>query len=280
MQLVNVPIDENQSVDRNIVEHTTQVKEKDGTDTGTEIATRTADGIIGDSEDLVFYSLGFRVSKYATLAEKIGADELKVSYLYNVGPAIKFLGVTIYPNEPFDGYEIEHNANRTPLIRFTAVLENADWYKANMYPVLYQGYPFHARAQVERNVALYGLPPVRPVRIDQGNEDYILSEEDVEQQRIGSKAMFSDFVYELPKVWAADYAFIRNEISYHIDPTQWTDKMLYLMNHFPWPQVSAGNYPVNIEYVLPGINKVASSNVVILKNPFDTPQVNLISNEE
>jgi hypothetical protein len=279
MQLVNVPIDENQSVDRNVVEHTSQVREEDGTDTGTEIATRTADGIIGDSEDLVFYSLGFRVSKYATLAEKIGTKELLVRFLYNASPALDFPGVTIYPNEPFDGYEIEHNANSTPLIQFSAMLEESDWYQANMYPVLYDGYPFHLNTKVKRDIHEYGLPPIRPVRIVQLNENYIMTEEDILQQRIESSATYSHFVYELPKIWALDYTEIRNKISANISSGQRNDKMLYLLNHYPWPQVSAGNYPVKVDYVLPGTNKVSSSHILNLKNPFDIPQVNLIPDE-
>lgn len=279
MELVNVSTDKSQNVDSNVREHTEQLIDGEGEDSGTKIVTREAEGVIGDSEDLVFYSLGFRVSNYATLADKIGADELRVRFLYNASPAVDFPGVTIYPNEPFDGYEIEHNGNPQPLIQFSAMLEESDWYKANMYPVLYQGYPFHSNAKVKRNILENGLPPIKPVWIWQIDFNYIMSEEDIQQQRIGSEAQFSHFVYALPKIWASDYAVIRNEISVNVAPSQRTEKMLYLMNNYPWPQVSAGNYPVRIDYVLPGINKVSSSHVLNWKNPFETPQVNLIPNE-
>jgi hypothetical protein len=279
MELVNVSLDKSTGVDQNVSEHTQHIIEGEDGQEGTEIVTRSADGLIADSEDLVFYSLGFRVSRYATLAEKIGADELSVRFLYNASPAVDFPGVTIYPDEPFDGYEIEHNANSNPLIQFSAMLDESDWYKANMYPVLYEGYPYQTNARVRRNISEYGIPPVGPVWIWQIDYDYIMTDEDIQEQRIGSEAQFSHFVYALPKLWASDYAVIRNEISNNIVPNQWTAKMLYLMANYPWPQVSAGNYPVRIDYVLPGINKVSSSHVLNWKNPFETPQVNLIPDE-
>ena len=279
MQLVNVPIDENQSVDRNVVEHTTQVREEDGTDTGTEIATRTADGIIGDSEDLVFYSLGFRVSKYATLAEKIGADELKVTYLHNGGPAIDYPTVTIYPDEPFDGYEIESTSNTEPLIRFSAVLEQSDWYLANIFPLLYQSSFFQDAVRKNRDITLSGLPPTSPIYIVQRSFSYIMSEEDINNQNINSLAEFSQFMYVIPDVWASDYVSIRNEIARDLSDEKRTEGMLKIMNTFPWPQVSAGNYPIRIDYILPGSNNVSNSHVLNLKNTFEIQQVNLNANE-
>jgi hypothetical protein len=279
MQLVNVPVGENQSVDRNVVEHTSQVKEEDGTDTGTEIATRTADGIIGDSEDLVFYSLGFRVSKYATLAEKIGVDELKVTYLHNGGPAIDYPAVTIYPDEPFDGYEIESTSNTEPLIRFSAVLEQSDWYLANIFPLLYQSSFFQDAVRKNRDITLSGLPPTSPIYIVQRSFSYIMSEEDINNQNINSLAEFSQFMYVIPDVWASDYVSIRNEIARDLSDEKRTEGMLKIMNTFPWPQVSAGNYPIRIDYILPGSNNVSNSHVLNLKNTFEIQQVNLNANE-
>jgi hypothetical protein len=279
MELVNVSTDKSQSMDRNVKQQTEQVLDEDGTELGTEIATRVAEGVIGDSEDLVFYSLGFRVSNYATLADKIGTDELSVTYLHNASPAIAFPTVTIYPNEPFDGYEIESTGNTLPLLRLSAELEQSDWYLENIFPLIYKESFFQSAVKKGRNVSNFGLPPIRPIYIVQRSYNYIMSEEDINNQRIISLAEGTQFMYVLPNIWASDYVQIRNEISHVIKKENRTKHMHQIMKTFPWPQVSAGNYPIRIEYALPGINKITSSYLLNLKNTFEIPHVNLISNE-
>jgi hypothetical protein len=47
-----------------------------------------------------------------------------------------------------------------------------------------------------------------------------------------------------------------------------------------WPQVDKGTYPIKLEYVLPGKNKVTSSRVVDLINSFDVPQIETFTDKE
>jgi hypothetical protein len=56
-----------------------------------------------------------------------------------------------------------------------------------------------------------------------------------------------------------------------------TDQVNAILGRYPWPQVSAGNYPIKLQYVLPGKNIITSSQVVNLKNKFETNQVNIYS---
>lgn len=279
LELVNLPKDKSGSVDRNVQEHTQEVVDEDGAELDTQVTTRTAEGVIGDSEDIVFYSLGFRVSKYATLAEKIGTSELDVTYLHIARPAVGYPAVNIYPGEPFDGYEIESTSNSEPLIRLSAELNKSDWYLENIFPLMYQNSFFKDAVKKNRDIAINGLPPLKPVYIVQRSFDYLMSDDDIENQRINSLAEHTQFMYVIPDVWASDYVTIRNEISYNITATNQTPQMLYVLNHYPWPQVSAGNYPIRIDYVLPGTNKVSSSHVLNLKNSFEIPQINLIPDE-
>src|SRR5690606_37010834 len=108
---------------------------------------------------------------------------------------------------------------------------------------------------------------------------YIMSEEDINNQNINSLAEFSQFMYVIPDVWVSDYVSIRNEIARDLSDEKRTEGMLKIMNTFPWPQVSAGNYPIRIDYILPGSNNVSNSHVLNLKNTFEIQQVNLNANE-
>jgi len=270
-ELVNVPLSNNNAVDRNVSEQTERtVSESDSS--FADITTRTATGVISEQEEKVFYDIDFRSSKYNKFLDKIPGNEMNVRFLFNYSAGIDFPGTTIYDNELFDAYEISGGDGFGPLIRRTAQLSGADWYQKHIFPLLYEGYPWHREAVVERDESEYGIPPQHPVDIWQIDFNYTLTDTDIETGTLSNEAEFAHLLYVVPKVWASDFSEIRNNIAQHVRSDR-TDKMKELLRRDIWPQVDKGTYPVKLEYVLPGKNKVSSSGIVDLNNPFDVTQV-------
>lgn len=278
-ELVNIPVDANGDISRNIKTETQTLFGGDDEDDKTEKTTRLADGIITDAEEKVFYSLSFRTSKFNRFYEKIGVNELDVRFLYNVSPALDYPGVTIFGSEMLDSYEIQGSSKVEPLVRSSAILESSDWYLSNIYPLMYEGYPLHNSALITwRKAGEFGLPPYKPIKIWQIDYDYLLSDADMKSGTFSSVANKTHFVNTIPGVWANDYVEIRNKLSNLLDAgiLNPTNRISKILKTYPWPQVDAGNYPIKIEYVLPGTGKVSSTHILKVKNPFDVPQVNLI----
>jgi hypothetical protein len=276
-ELVNVPLSNNNSVDRNVSESSESVLNSEDGNTS-DVTTRKAEGIISEQEEKVFYALDFRSSKYNQFLEKIPGSQFNVRFLYNYGAGIDFPGATIYDTELFDAYEIGGSSDFGPLVRCTAQLSGADWYQRHIYPLLYDGYPWSREAVVERNVSEYGMPPTLPVEIWQIDFDYTLTDDDIETGTLSNKPEFAHFIYAVPMIWAHDFSEIRNNIAVYVKNR--TPKMEELLRRDIWPQVDMGTYPIQLEYVLPGKNKVTSSRVVNLLNSFDVPQVETFMEKE
>lgn len=280
MELVNIPQSDNNSVDRNVIQKASQQLAGEG-ENSASVTTREAVGVISEAEEKAFYSISFRCSKFNKFFDKVPATELPVRFLYNVNTAIDYPGATIYGTEMLDGYEIEGTSTFESLVNCQAVLESSDWYQNNIYPLFYQNYPLHSTATVSRNTSLLGLPPVKPIAMWQLDYGYVMSDADLESGQMQSEATFTHFVNYLPGVWAKDYSEIRNQLANLVSNKTIapTPAITRILNTFPWPQVSAGNYPIRIEYRLPGRKTVTSSKVINIKNSISVTQVNLIPNE-
>jgi len=277
LDFVNRPLDTNNDISRNIKENKTNIHDA-ASGTNTEITTRKAEGSISEAEEKAFYSIPFRVSQHNSFLEKVTANEMNVRFLYNVSPGVDLLGATYYGTEFFDKYEIEGDNTIEPLVQRVAVLKGADWYQNNIYPLIYEGYPIHSNATIDyRDTNEYGVPPVHRIDMWQVGYNYLLTDEDIESGMVQQQAEMTHLVYTLQETWSADYANIRNRLANAIDkgltPTK---RMTTILNKYPAPQVSVGNYPIKVSYVLPGKNITTSEKVINLKNTIDVKQVDLI----
>jgi hypothetical protein len=275
--LVNVPIEEGYDVNSNVVESTeTKFAENENT---AEITTREAEGAITNSEEISFYKADFRTSKFNKFLDKINTKELPVRFTYNVSPAVDLPGATIYGDEMFDVFEIYGKGKVEALVQRKAVLESANWYQANFHSLLYANYPFHSEATItNRNASELGIPPIKNIEFWQEYDKYSLSDADIESGQFNVRNSMTHFVYSLPITWAKDYVHVRNKLANLVAKgLKRTDQVNAILGRYPWPQVSAGNYPIKLQYVLPGKNIITSSQVVNLKNKFETNQVNIYS---
>jgi len=273
--LVNVPVNNNQDLDRNVKEtKSTAIEQGENTST---VITRLATETIDNGEEKAFYEIDLRTSKYAKFLDKIPNNTLNIDYLKYVSPAIDMPGTIIHGTEMFDKYELYGTKGFKSLIMVEAILENANWYQKNIYPLMYKDYPLHKDAKItNRNLTELGVPPTKNIELRQTDGNYLLSDADIDSEIFSSTATNTHFIYTLSKTWASDYMNIRNKIANLIDkglvPTSGMSKII---NKYPWPQISIGNYPIRLDYVLPGRNTVTSTKVIILKNNIEVKQVNL-----
>ncbi|MCG8578838.1 MAG: hypothetical protein MI866_02915 [Bacteroidales bacterium] len=276
-ELVNIPLDGNNDINRNVKENTSSTTDAN-TGSTTEVTTREAQGTISEAEEKAFYTIPFRVSNHDRFLDKVTANEMNVRFLYNVSPGVDLLGATYYGPEFFDRYEINGDGDIQPLIQREAVLNGADWYQANIHPLMYKGYPIHPKAVIDhRDTNDYGVPPVQRIDLWQVGYNYILTDADIESGTVNQEAEMTHLVYALQKVWSADYANIRNNIANAVsNGLTPTSRMTTILNKYPAPQVSAGNYPIRLSYVLPGRNTVTSEKVINMKSGYDVKQVDLI----
>lgn len=274
LELTNIPL--GGSVDKNVTENTTNVGLPNDSNT-MQITTKQATGTISRAEEIVFLSYGFRASKYKTLAEKLSFSELQVDMLYDISPYVYHLQSTITGSEMFDKFEIYGTDNTPALIRRTAILNNTPWYKQSVEPMVYNGYPLLGQANITwRDTSGIGVPPVGDIKIWQVNFDHTLTDDELETGVATALTGMAHFMYGLPYYWSKDYYDIRMKLA-NLYPTSTTSDphINAILNKVIWPVVDQGAYPVKFEYVLPGINKVTSTKMFTMNNPFHIVQPSL-----
>ena len=128
-ELVHVPTATSSSVDRNVnVTQEEAVKEDDGNTAN--ITVRKAEGSISNSEEIAFYSIPFRCSKYNTFLEKFATNQIYVMSLKNYDYYVAMPEGEFNSDEFLDKYETTGYGNKAPLVQREAVMANADWYQA------------------------------------------------------------------------------------------------------------------------------------------------------
>jgi hypothetical protein len=261
LQLVNVPVSTDNSVDRNV--QTQQTSTSGGEAGSLAVQTRTAKGSLTNATEKVFYQLSFRTSKYNTFSEKI--DKLGLSYAFSwpLANGISELGYVIDNAELFDAQEVDAQGN-SQVLQFEAVLDDNNWYRQNIYPYVYEGYPVSPHIQIDwRNISTLGAPPVKAIYIRQQPKALTL-----EAPAATTFAGRSTFVYNLPYYMAWDYMNIQNKVVNSILPplqlslTETQKKIIST----PFKPITTGPYRFNVKYVLPGAKVVTSVKTITIQN--------------
>lgn len=279
LELMDIPTTDNTSVDRNIESEESVSTNADGTTV--TVTTQSIDGEIEETEENAFLEINFRTSKYNTFANKIGADSENIRFLFTVSTGIYLPGATLYRDEMFDKYEIYGDGDIESLITISADLENADWYQQNVYPILYEGYPFHSDATIDyRDIESIGVPPANDIRIWQTDFEKLLTDEEIESGTFIDPTEFSQFIYYIPYYWALDYQDIRNKLSNIYFGLTKPAKVDYILRRPNWPMPSVGNYPINIKYRLPGKNTVTTTKALNLDNQINVNQIDEVYDED
>jgi hypothetical protein len=267
-ELVNIPTMVN-NIDKNIKDKITNADLQDSSN-NMQVKTREATGTISNAEEKTFLTYGFRASKYKTLAQKLSFTELNVNMLYEISPYVYHLQSTLIGDEMFDKLEISGGNDGIPLIRRSANLDESPWYKSNVEPIIYAGYPLSGQATIDwRTTTTLGVPPTGEIKIWQLNFDHTLTDDEYASGVATSVTTWAQLMYGLPYNWSNDYYNIRTKLANLYPSMTYSDPHVdAILKNFFWPVVSKGNYSVKFEYVLPGINKVTSTKTFNINDPF------------
>ncbi|MEO7976509.1 hypothetical protein [Flavobacterium sp.] len=202
----------------------------------------------GQGIELIKYS--FKTSQYNTFQEKMAAKRPKqtlVEIIYSDVHALQSLNNS---TEPFDEIELIGDAKTLfePLIKTEAVLDD-NYYKNEIYPLIYKGYPLEADLTLRRNTTPLGIPPAKGVETMAWYQDYIFNNP--------TSFMLKEYLpyrYNLPFYYKTDFIDLRYKIvnKYLNSSNQaMIAKYNYIING-EFPYIKNGTYNVKLNYTLPG----------------------------
>ncbi|RKR08300.1 hypothetical protein C8C83_5538 [Flavobacterium sp. 90] len=210
----------------------------------------------GQGVELLQYN--FNTSQYNSFSEKMAAKKPKqtlVEIIYSDVHALQSLNSS---TEPFDEIEIIGSAKtlNIPLINAEAILDDS-YYKNEIFPLVYNGYPLEADLQFDRNTAILGVPPTKGVETLAWYQDYIINNP--------TSYMLKEYLpyrYNLPYYYKTDFVNLRYKVVNKYLNTlnqQMVNKYDYIING-RFPYIKQGQYNIKLNYTLPG-GQLGSSSI-------------------
>jgi hypothetical protein len=251
LSIVNIPLQTEASIKSNITSEATTHSE------GVEITRQRATETLKQLSEKEIYALSFRTSGYKTFSQKIKAfDKKSEGWRDYVEPYIHYVKTNLKEPELFDAYEIQGVGSEHRLIRFTAPVDQTEWYNRSFYPEMYQ-------------TQTYVTPPVQKVEILTGLPGKVLTDDEISIDTGFGFNTQGIFRYALPYWCARDFFAAKDDIARRAVFGQVTQQETGLLNTDYPPVVLKGDYPVNVSYVLPGKETITSTVSMVMYNPVE-----------
>ncbi len=189
----------------------------------------------------------FRSSEYETFERKMSKLKFNTGSRY-VSSEIRSLLLSSSSNyELFDEAELVGNAYTSgmPLVVAEAVLDD-DYFKKDIAPLIYNGYPISGLRITGRDVNIYGVPPSKAYHLYDGYLNYIYSNS---YNDVMSKIW--PFVYELTYYYASDYYELKTKASNMFDKGINMNRLKPLVES-KFFFIRPGKYKTVFRYMLPG----------------------------
>jgi hypothetical protein len=268
LELVNTPKNQNGNIDRNVVAVSARV------DTGiqnvnTEIKTQHAQGTITQLQDKSIFSGYLRSSKYASLSEKVAAQNPTTLLCgLRIPWGVYYLKGFYEIDEPFDKAELYGTSFTAfkPLVSFEADLSDNKYYNEQAFPIIYEGYPLDGNIFIKNRPSdALGTPPVRAVGIIQSPDDFELDQNSIAYQNTPTAQYY---FYDLFNYMYYDFQDIQQQVAnrYLSKTTIYPRMEKILWGKFP--MIFKGDYKINTRYALPSQQNLNSVKQVTLNNPF------------
>jgi hypothetical protein len=230
------------------------------------VTTKTAEGVLTQTDDKIVYQNYFRTSVYNTLAEKISSLSASIGWRDPIIPGVHRIGVNLQGPEQFSMEELGDDG-QAALIKLEADLTNVPWYNQAIYPILYDGYPIAGRITISnRDPVIFGVVPTKSVAFLQTRRDLTLTESDIANQRFAFPSAFSLISYNLPVSMYYDYLDLANKAANYVVSHQSTTRLNSLLGS-TFPVIWQGDYPVKVTYRIRGKDLVTSTHTLKIFNP-------------
>ena len=255
-EIVNKPTNAAGAVDQNITTETQSTGSGDGNTI--EMESKRATGTLSILQEKTLYTCDFRTSSYNTLSSKINSFNDWRNFTYNIFAGADKIGKNFYSNELFDYYETQSNEYCDPLIRVKA-LDNA-WLDERVKPLVYANYPIENVANIAwRNTDELGLIPYLALSTAQYEVGMKLTAGEKESGFVSMRNGRGVFIYDLSYYIYYDYYEIQNKVANSGKTSSRISQIL--SNTCPTIRINT-SYPIEVKYVLPGINTVTSTKVI------------------
>ena len=221
---------------------------------GNDVAVRNVSlsGTASNAEATEMLSYSFSTSNYTTFQAKIEAKNLTVPLVDIIYSDVHSLEAEVSNSEPFENLELNGGryTDNQSLIKVEAVLDDA-YYKNEIQPLIYQGYPLENQFTVDRDINVLGLPPTKGVETLTWYQTYL---ENIPNDPLLRTRL--PFRYYLAFYYKQDFIDIQYKIvnTYLQDPAAHPDQIAtydYIINGI-FPYLKQGNYKSNLSYILPG----------------------------
>jgi hypothetical protein len=253
LELLNFPV-QNKLLDANV-----KKVEQNVSSNGAELTltTKQLEGNLELREVKSIYSSLFKTSSFNTFKEKITTITLSNTFRESIGSNVFQLVAYLRGKEFFDKAEVAGNFSDRQ-VNFEAVLDDNDWYRKEVFPVVYDGFPFGSMSIRYRNTADFGFPPVKSIYIDQAGYEPIVTEENL-SPIYAPTSEFNSVRYDIMAPMKLDYLDIQNQIANYVTdkgsvPKRWSSLLIT-----PFPIYNYGKYKVRVSYVIPRIHKTTST---------------------
>lgn len=250
LTILNLPL-ATSTVDANVRVVETVVK-----DAGeTTLTTKAIEGDLSLRDAKTIYTSYFRTSKFKTFREKMNAVKMPITQsIPSPGGDYVRLRTSLQGEEAFDRNELG-TSGAYSLVHLKGILNSTDWYKQYVYPLVYRDYPLLGRIHTTRDTALLGLPPERAIYIEQVLE----LPEVTGTEGATTLPLTARMNYDLMRVMLGDYRSILNQVANYVaDRPERITPNIEMILTTPFPFYKYGNYPVRLEYIIPGIKRKTS----------------------
>ncbi|WP_437395121.1 hypothetical protein [Flagellimonas lutimaris] len=237
-----------------------------------EISTNT---IVGSAQSGAFISrldFSFSTSRHDTFSQKMNALKVNntITYLdgYQDSGAISNVARMSLIMDKFEPFSIEElvgtiYTQNKPLIKARALL-NDEYYKQDIYPLVYDEYPLDGDLRVQRNESVLGIPPIKSIQLSSNYINYLQT--DGENNFLKT---YFPYRWHLPITYYSDFKDLQYQVSnrYLVDDLN-NQAKLQKYEHIMWgrfPFIRQEKYRVRFSYVLPDKNS-GNSKTVIYKN--------------
>ena len=197
----------------------------------------------GDEIERLSYA--FRASSFNILADKINSFNFRTLEGY-ICSGLSFLQNHISTNEYFDKTELVGSVytGNAPLIEVTATLD--DGFASKFKNLFYNGYPVEGIRLDRANENNAGIPPAKALPIANSYLTYL----DSRNWDPMLKSIFP-YNYDVFRYYRADWYDIMSKAATMLSKGNKSPKIAEL-SASQFGLIPAGNYTVNVKYVMPG----------------------------
>lgn len=230
----------------------TQSKETTNMTSSAVISNKKAANVTisnGAPKSILDYS--FKTSTYASFKDKVRDLNVTNNLTNFIYADVHSLSIKVADYEYLSKLEILGNSytGEEPLIYAQAILDD-QYYKQQIYGLLYEEYPLDNSIKVNRDEAVLGVPPIRSFYIG----DEYLANIDNNPSSAWVKNRIP-FVYNLPYQYKLDMIYLRNQIAnkYNIygGNQAMYDKYKYIISS-SFPPLPLGSFKAQLIYRTPG----------------------------